>query len=144
MAQEKKTWEENIEFKNMAEKLISHFTEFSHVEIDKLIAYSCTNKDRPKGKAKDYDMSGATEPESFTNSKTYFVKMFREDWERKDEKQKLALVYSMLDRLDPECPGKILPLDYRDRTRMVRTFGADWQDRTDLPHLLKDEIDFRG
>jgi len=144
MAQKQPIWEAVPEFVEMAEKLVDKYSEqFRDIDTEQLIAYVCTNKDRPEKKAKPYEMSGATEPESFTNQKTYFVKMFASDWEARTEEQKLALVCSALNRIDPENPGKVGPLDYRDQNVMVRTFGTDWQDRGDIPHLLETTVDFR-
>jgi hypothetical protein len=144
MAQIKPQWEPLVQFSVMAAKLIEKYPErYLGVEIDKLIAYSCTNKDKPKGGTKPYEMSGESEPESFTNSKQYFVKLFQSDWDSRTEQQQLAIVASVLERIDPDDPGKIKPLDHRDQGVMLRTFGIDWHDRGDLPHLLNDNVQFR-
>ncbi|NMC62389.1 MAG: hypothetical protein GYA55_04405 [SAR324 cluster bacterium] len=142
--QVKPKWEEITEFCQLAAKMVEKYPErFGSVEVDRIVAYGCTNKERPDKKAKLYEMSGETEPESFTNSKTYFIKMFMSDWESRDEAAKLLIVASALSRIDPDNPGRVGPLDYRDQNVMVKTFGPDWQDRSDVPHLLKDQISFR-
>lgn len=135
-------WEEAPGFIDMAIKLVKHYPEqFHQIEelLDKIVAYVCVNKERPATNKKPYTMSGETAPESYTNSKSYFVKMYNEVWDR-SEQQKLALVFSALNRIDPEVPGKIKPLDYADQEIMVKTFGSNWHDREDLPHLLKDRV----
>lgn len=143
MAQIKPEWVEITEFNSMAAKVCEKYPErFSGVDVSSIVAYGCTNKEKPEKKAKLYEMSGEPEPESFTNSKQYFVKFFMSDWEGRTESQKLAIICSALNRIDPNNPGKILPLDYRDQNVMVRTFGPDWQNR-DLPNLLKDNVVFR-
>ena len=101
-----------------------------------------TRKDRPEGKSKPYDMTGTTPPESFTNSKTYFVAIYNNVWEQ-TRPQKLALVFSALTRIDPTNPGKIKPLDYSDQEEMVSNFGANWHERGDLPDLLSGNVDLR-
>jgi len=142
--QVKPTWEEIPEFIQLAAKLVEKYPEkFGSIDVTRIVAYGCTNKERPDGKAKLYDMSGETEPEVFTNSKMYFVKMFMSDWEARNDQSKLLIVASALSRIDPDSPGKVGPLDYRDQSIMVRTFGADWQDRADVPNLLSDKVDFR-
>jgi len=136
-------WIEIEEFATMAAKLVEKYPErFGEVDIDKIIAYACVNKDRPEGKSKVYDMSGSVPPESFTNSKTYFVKIFNDVWEKTDE-QKLALVFSALSRVDPTNQGKIKPLDYADQEEMVANFGANWHERGDLPNLLGRDVDLK-
>jgi hypothetical protein len=52
------------------------------------------------------------------------------------------LVFSALQRIDTEKPGKIKPLDYADQEELVTTLGANWHERGDLPDLLTDDIDF--
>lgn len=144
MTQLKPEWVPLDEFSIFAAKLIEKYPErWGEIEADKLVAYACTNKDRPEGKVKPYDMSGCAEPESFTNSKEYFVKVFQTDWESRTREQKIAIVVSVLSRIDVTNPGKVGPLDHRDQNVMIRTFGIDWYDRGDLPDILKDDIEFR-
>lgn len=144
MPQVKPAWTEIEEFSQMAEKLVSKYRDkFAHIDTEWIVAYS-SNKERPEKKAKPYDMAGEPEPLSFTNSKTYFVMFHQGEWESRDERGKLALVFSALLRIpekDPES-GKVGPLDYRDQNIMVRTFGPDWQMRDQIPHLLDENVDF--
>ncbi len=143
MTQTKPNYEEIDEFATMAASLVEKYPErFGDIDIEQLVAYSITNKDRPEGKTRPYDMSGSTPPESFTNSKSYFVKVFNDVWELTRE-QKLAMVFSALSRIDPSNPGKIKPLDYADQEEMVTNFGANWHDRGDLPDLLNSDVDLR-
>ena len=144
MSQDKPIWEELDEFQVLAERIIEKYPdEFMRVNADGIVAFKCINKDRPDGKAKDYEMTGITPPESFKCSKMYFVKVFESDWEAKSPQQKQGLVLSALFRIDPEAPGKVGPLDLRDQSVMVRTFGADWQMNDHLPDILKQKIDFK-
>ena len=136
-------WIEIEEFAEIASKLVEKYPErFAEIDISQMIAYACVNKDRPEAKTKPYEMSGSTPPESFTNSKSYFVKMFKNIWDRTDS-QKAAMVFSALSRIDPHNPGKIKPLDYADQEEMVTNFGANWSERGDLPNLLKDNVNLR-
>jgi len=143
MAQIQPVWNEVEEFMEMAAKMIEKYPErFGEVDVDTIIAYVCMNKDRPEGKTKPYDMTGATPPESFTNSKAYFVKMYNNVWEQ-TRTQKLALVFSVLSRVDTTNPGKVRPLDYSDQEEMVNNFGANWHERGDLPDLLQENVNLR-
>ncbi len=121
MTQQKPQWEENEEFGVIVQKVISRCdNEFSHIDASQIIAYNCTNKERPPGKDKghSYEMSGTVEPESFTNSKTYFVKMFRNEWEANSDEQKLLLVHSVLCRIDKENSGNVGPLGFARRSHL--------------------------
>ena len=134
--------QENVTDVLHAGDLVSPFVVPRFSRMTARLHYVCVNKDRPERNHKPYEMAGSTPPESFTNSKSYFVKMFYDVWDRTDE-QKLALVYSVLQRIDPQAPGKIRPLDYSDQERMVSTFGANWHEKGDLPNLLTSSVDFR-
>lgn len=144
MAQIKPQWEEIAEFISMARHLVNKYPDrFAGIDPDWIVAYGCTNKDKPEGKTKPYDMSGASEPESFTNSKKYFIKMFMSDWVSRSEENKLWVVFSALERVDKELPdsGKIGPFDYKDQGTLVRTLGADWHSRNRLPNLLTESVE---
>lgn len=144
MAQTKPKWEEIPEFLSMAEKLVSKYPDrFNGIDVSKIVAYGCKNKDRPPKKAKIYEMSGEPEPECFTNSKQYFVKFFMKDWDDRGEAQKLLLVFSALERIDRKNPGKVMPLDYRDQSVMIHTVGTDWYEKDNVPNLLKDTVQIR-
>jgi hypothetical protein len=143
MAQIKPVWLESEDFADMAAKLVEKYPErFGEIDVDQIVGYVCMNKDRPDGKTKPYEMAGSTPPESLTNSKTYFVKMFNDVWERTPN-QKLALVFSALSRIDATNPGKVKPLDYSDQEEMVSNFGANWHEKGDLPDLLSGNVDLR-
>lgn len=134
-------WEEIGEFGKIASRLIEKYPErFAGIDLSRIIAYKCTNKDRPEKNRKNYEITGEVEPESFTNSRSYFVKVYRDIWER-DLAHQTALVFSVLDRIDPEKPGKIKPLDYVDQEVMVNSFGPSWYEREDLPNVLENGID---
>ena len=144
MPQIKPKWEEISEFNQLAEKLIEKYPErFGELKISEIVAYGCVNKKRPESKSKLYEMSGSPEPEAFTNTKVYFVKFFMEDWEGRGRAQKLLLVASALDRIDPLNPGKVGPLDYKDQNVMVKTFGVNWEENGSVPDILESRIDFR-
>lgn len=143
MAQILPEWVEIDEFKTMSAKLVEKYPErFAHIDVNQVIAYVCVNKDRPEKTKKPYEMGNTLPPESFTNSKTYFVKVFNDVWER-TEQQKLLLVWSALRRIDDTNPGKLRPLDYSDQEEMVNTFGAHWHERGNLPNILTDDVDIR-
>lgn len=135
-------WQEIPEFVQMSEKLIEHFPErFGHIESSWLVGYAATNKDKPDGK-KPWDIAGTSAPESFTNSKKYFFKTFMDTWQGRSEESRYWLVFAALERLDRDQPGsgKLRPCDYKDQSVMVRTHGADWENKSNLPHPLNNGV----
>jgi len=147
MAQIKPEWEVISEWDALVQKIQEKFPEhFDHVDPTLIIAYKCTNKTKPEGKTKLYDMSGQTEPEAFTNSKKYFVKMFHDVWDIMDERNRLLIVFSALSRIDKEKPdsGKVAGFDLHDQSFMARTFGVDWATRSDVPNILTESVRIVG
>jgi len=143
MAQTKPVWEQIGDFNIMASQLIEKYPErFGKIDPDWIIAYGIVNKDKPAAKTKPFDMSGIAEPESFTNSKKYFVKLYLSDWEARDDSNKLWIVFSALERLDRDEPdnGKVGGFDYKDLSTLVRTLGADWDGKGNLPNLLTQDV----
>lgn len=139
MANNKLEWEQIEEFDTMAAKMVEMYPErFGVIDSSSVIAYGVINKDKPAGNTKPYEMSGVTEPESFNSNKKYFVKLYMTDWEAKDDSGKEWTVFSALSRIDIEKPdsGKVLGFDYKDQGVIVRTIGADWHTRGNLPSLL--------
>lgn len=137
-------WQEIPEFVSMSEKLIEHYPErFGHIEPEWLIGYAAINKDNPEGK-KPWDIAGEKEPQSFTNSKKYFFTTFMDVWNARSEESKYWFVFAALERIDRDAPGsgKLRPYDYKDQGVMVRTIGADWESRGNLPHPITDDINF--
>lgn len=141
MPQEKPQWEELPEFIQLAEKITAKYDELEAIEISKIIAYVCTNKSKPESKAKLYELTAEKEPVSFTNTKSYFVTIFQEDWDARGPAERALIVLSVLLRIDPTEPGKILPLDYKDQSVMVNTFGANWMENGSLPNILEKRVE---
>jgi len=143
MAQIKPEWEEISEFITMAKKIIEKYeSEVGHVDPDLLVAYKCINKTKPESRTKLYSMSGQGEPEAFTNTKKYFVTVFHDTWDNMDESNRLLMVYEALQRIDVENPesGKVSGYDLHAKSGMVRTFGVDWETRSDVPNILENRV----
>ncbi len=143
MAQIKPEWEEIPEFIDISRMLIEKYEEtLGHVDPDLLIAYKCTNKSKPESRTKLYDMSGQTEPEAFTNTKKYFIKVFHDVWDTMDQKNRQLIVLSALRRIDSESPdsGKVGGYDMHDQAMMIRTFGPDWATRSDVPDIINQTV----
>jgi hypothetical protein len=148
MPQIKPEWEELPEFNKLAVKLIEkheklrQYCQQIDLQLDSVVAYVCTNKPRPEGRGKIYDLSAEKDPISRTNSKSYFVLLFQDDWVARSEAGRAKIVISALLRIDPDSPSKVRPLDYKDQHTMLKAFGVDWFDTDDGPNPLTDEIEF--
>jgi hypothetical protein len=143
MPQIKPEYEEMPEFITMARKLIEKYTsEIGHVPINLVAAYKITNKTKPEHKTKLYDMDGCIEPQSFTNTKKYFVTVFHDIWDNMDNKNRQLVVLSALCRIDKDEPesGKVGGYDMHDQSFMARTFGVDWAVRHDVPDILSQTV----
>lgn len=143
--QVKPTWTHIEEYDVIVEKILNKYPDrFSHIDPKWIIAYG-QDKARDAKKAKIYQMSGQSEPESFTNDKKYFIKYHLADWESLDSAAKNAHVFSALLRIDPEKPdsGKPLQNGYKDQDIMVSTFGPYWFNNDSLPDLLRDNVQFK-
>ncbi|MCZ6655031.1 MAG: hypothetical protein O7D91_18640 [Planctomycetota bacterium] len=102
-------WEAVPEFAELAARMAAtHPERFGLIDTTRIIAYKCTNEQKPQDKGV-YDITGSTEPESFTNEKSYFVKFFVDEWESRTDEQKTDMVCSVLSRIDPAVPGRFKP-----------------------------------
>ena len=112
MGQVKPEWKENEEFATLVKKLVAeHASKFRHIDSGSIIAYSCVNTPPPEDEPRRlYKLVGCAEPEEFANSKVYFVEVFKSVWDSQTEQQKEDLVRSILQRIDPQHPGRILSL----------------------------------
>lgn len=141
MAQTPANWVEVPEFNNICKKLIQKYSDkFGAIDQEIIVAYVCDNKSRSPKKKSLYKIEPQVPPASFTNSKTWVITMFNDDWD-KDQQHKIAMVYSILLRLNPADPGKVAPLDYADQEEMLDALGPKWFDRKDLPNILEQRID---
>ena len=139
--QKKPEWVTLDEWTKIASQLVEAYPdEWGEVDVSKIAAYAIINKDKPDSKAKPYEMTGTSEPESFTNSKQYFIKLYKSDWDEQSEERKIAYVISALDRVDTENLGKVLSFDYRDQSVMIHTYGPNWQKNPNLPNVLRDKV----
>ena len=133
------------EWETISKRLVGKYPErYGHVEADKLVAYIITNKE-PAENARPYEMQTDKLPMRLTNQYDYFV-WFKhpQDWHDKPQNVKVALVVSALERIDPDNPFTVAPLDYRDQTVMLRTFGMGWETNPDIPDALESDLQFRN
>jgi len=132
------------EWEDIAKKLVDKYPErYGHIECNKLVAYIITNKEKTDI-ARPYEMQTDKLPMRLSNQYDYFI-WFKhpEEWHEKTDNIKVALVLSALDRIDPDKPYGVGPLDYRDQSLMLRTFGYGWAYNEKIPNALENDIVFK-
>jgi hypothetical protein len=136
------------EFNNIAKSLLNKHTDIfplSDIDTftDKIKCVSIINKSRDD---KDhYTIKGVADPIRMFCTCSYVITVYNEDWENYTDNQKQLLVFCILRRipLSDSEDGKLLALDYKDDSLMVRTFGPDWLTNNELPSLLTSNIEWK-
>ncbi|MFA6088619.1 MAG: hypothetical protein WC755_02030 [Candidatus Woesearchaeota archaeon] len=144
MAQQVPEFERLTEWEEFAKQLVEFYPErFGHIDPSKLVAYIITNKEESDS-SRPYEMQTDKLPMRLTNQYDYFI-WFKQpsEWHDKPRNNKISLVIAAMERIDPEKPYSILPLDLRDQTSMVNTFGLNWYNNPNIPDALEKHIDFR-
>ena len=143
MAQIKPVYAEVTEFEKIAKDVIANATElFPAIDEDEFVenikVVAITNKERKDGKDL-VKVKGVPQPIRMFSSCSYVVEMYLKDWQKFDDVQREWLVLYILRRIptDGDQEGKVLPVDYKDDSVIVRTVGPDWLDSEDLPSISK-------
>lgn len=134
------------EWEDIAKKLVDKYPErWGHVDTSKLVAYVITNKENNEEKGRPYEMQTDKLPMRLSNQYDYFI-WFKhpDDWNEKPMNIRIALVISALERIDPDKPFSIGPLDYKDQSVMLRTFGMSWATNPEIPDALKTDVKFKS
>jgi len=117
-------------------------THFSGVDVDVVRAYAITNKDRSEKQKKMWDLKSVPMPIKLDCPYSYYVIVYLSDWDSMLQWQKGMLVLDMIhalpNGLDDE--GKVNPMDLKDYSPMIRTFGADYLLKQPKTDILSDPI----
>lgn len=143
MSQIKPVYAEVTEFEQIAKDVINSSSEiFPAIDEDAFVenikVVAITNKERGEGKDL-VKVKGIPQPIRMFCQCSYVVEMYLKDWDKLDEVQKEWLVLYILRRIptDGDQEGKVLPIDYKDDSVIVRTVGPDWLENEDLPSITK-------
>jgi len=119
---------------------------FYGVDVDKIRAYAVTNKERGEKQKKIWEMKSVPMPIRLDCQYTYFIVVHLSDWDQMLKWQKGLVILDILHGIPgPADEGKILPMDLKDYSPIIRTFGADYlcdapeQDPFSGPIKWKDE-----
>ena len=146
MPQIEAVYEELPEFIDLADKLISKFPEeFANIDIARIACVAITNKKRGDKKRNLWELRSIRPPISLFCQKEYIVVFYSHDWEEMNEKQHSLIAADVLCSIPPNGKGAIIPMDYKDHSKMLRTFGVDYIDipENKMPDILKDNIDWK-
>jgi len=139
---EEVVWVEVPDFVKLARKLVEVWQDhIGHVDVSDIVAFAKSNKDRKPGQPV-VDIKAIKPPESLISRKKYVVRLHSRDWDVANDQLREWMVFSALERIDPDKPDTIKPLDQKDRFIMVKAGGPEWFMRGDLPSLSNREIEF--
>ncbi|NJL70105.1 MAG: hypothetical protein HC888_00220 [Candidatus Competibacteraceae bacterium] len=148
MAQVKAEWEIIPEFNELAEKLVEKYKQkFYGIETDIIRCYAITNKERSQKNNKFWELKPVPYPVRLDCPYSYYITVHLSDWEGMEKKHRLAMIAQILhsiplDENGQMEDGKVIPFDLKDHSPMVRTFGADYLVRDDIPDLLDEEVEW--
>jgi hypothetical protein len=128
MAQIPPEYEVLTELTDLMKELVNLNSEkFYGVDVDTIRAYSITNKDRGEKQKKLWDLKSIPMPIRLDCQYTYFVVIHQSDWDQMFRWQKGLVVLDILHGIPGAGEeGKILPMDLKDYSPIIRTFGADY------------------
>lgn len=141
MAQIEPAYEEIPEFVDIADKVIQKYpAEFGNIDVAKLVCVGITNKDRSEKKKQIWDLKPIVAPINMFCTKDYIVVFHQKDWDILDESKRALIVADILCSIPPGGGGSVTPMDYKDHSKMLRTFGVDYMDNPKAPDILSTDV----
>lgn len=135
------------EFNTIAKSIVNKHSDIFTVSdvdvfVDKIKCVAILNKER-----EDKDpcsIKGIADPIRMFSTCSYVVTVYNEDWNNYTAIQKEYLVFYILRRIPlvDSDEGKLITPDYKDDSLMVRTFGPDWLNNTELPALTTSVVEW--
>ncbi|MFA5599859.1 MAG: putative metallopeptidase [Phenylobacterium sp.] len=145
MSQLKPEYDTVDEFWTIAERLTVKYPEvFGGIDTSAIKCVAIVNKDRKPDK-KLWEIRAVTAPITMDCKYNYYIIIYLQDWAEMDDKRKAMLIANILQAIpnDVEKEGSVNPPDLKDYAIMVRTFGVDYLDRSDIPDILNDDVNWR-
>ncbi len=146
MSKEAPVFEEIPEFSTIADKIVAKYPEeFGNVDLTTIACVGITNKDRPERKKQLWDIKPIRPPVDMYCKKQYIVIFFQKDWDELTEKKKSLIISDVLCSIPSGGGGEVIAMDYKDHSKMLRTFGVDYMDLEDdrAPDILDEEIEWK-
>jgi hypothetical protein len=73
----------------------------------------------------------------------HYLVVNSKDWFSYSPKHQALLIFDALCSIDKEQEGKIVPFDLKDHAVIIRTVGADYMQRDDVPNILTDDVKWK-
>jgi hypothetical protein len=144
MAQVEPVFEEIPEFIDIADKVITRYpTEFGNIDVAKIACVGITNKERSEKKTQLWEIKPIKPPVNIFCPKEYIVVFYQKDWDEMSDKHRALIVSDVLCSIPPDGKGNLQSMDYKDHSKMLRTFGVDYMDRNDVPDILVSDVDWK-
>lgn len=149
MAQDKPEYEVNEEFNIMATQLVEKYIDkFSNVEIGRVRCVNLMNKSRKEKEGSSeriWKINAVKMPMAMDSPFLWYVVLHSHDWEDLSEKHKFALVADILHGLPNEIDnqGKVNACDTKGYHSIFKTFGIDYLDDPDIPHLINEDVKWK-
>lgn len=147
MAKPKPEYDELPEFNKLAKEIVAKYPDIfasadPELHCSNIKCFEITNKELDPDDLGYYEIKGISDPVRKVCEVGYVVVVNGEEWRQMTDSAKQNFVMCIMKRIpvEAENEGKVNPLDYKDDGMMVRTHGADWIKRNDLPDILKDEM----
>ena len=142
MANVKTEYTENTEAAAIASQLVEKYPEvFGALDVANITFRRIMNKERNE-KKKYWEVKSVPFPVRIDCPHGYYITMYNQDWAEMDESHRALLVAEALHTIPTEQDkeGKLNTFDIKTFGNMVRTFGVDFMDKSDVPNLLKDTV----
>jgi Putative phage metallopeptidase len=141
MSKEKPQYESIKEFDTIANTLAKKYSDvLVNIDANLIRAVKIINKEPKPGKY--YEIKPVPMPIRMDLNYDYYIIFNSEQWDRFDDAHKAILVFNVLYSLDQE-EAKIIPPDLKDHSLIVRTVGVDYMLRSDIPNILKEDVDWK-
>ncbi|AEO93490.1 gp231 [Bacillus phage G] len=126
------------EWQEIADALINKFSvAFSHIEIDKVLFLSETEK-TPKDKYADTKF--VSYPYNFLTDYKFFIIFYENNIQAMTDEQKKVLCFEQLLHID-ESFTKIRKYDVKSFREFISKMGMNWDIDPNLPDILSDEVE---
>ena len=140
----KAEYEEVQDFATIANKLVQKYPGiFFELDVNKVKCVGIVNKERSSRK-KMWEVKAVPMPISMDCPYSYYIIVHLSDWTEMEDKHKYLLIADALLAIptNEENEGKVNGFDLKDYDVMIRTFGVDYLEKTSVPDIIKNNIEW--
>ncbi|MFW6173641.1 MAG: putative metallopeptidase [Elusimicrobiota bacterium] len=135
------------EFEEMAQKIVKKFPDiFGGTPIKKIRCVSIVNKNRSSKKTRLWSVKPVPDPIRLDCPYYYYIIVYQGDWASLPETKQYLLLMDALQAIpvddDDIRKGKVLSPDLSEFGIMIRTFGVDFMENSEI-HPLEDYFEWK-